>query len=106
MNDSMIAKLIVKARTRKDALVRLDRALREFIVEGVPTTIPFHKEILKNPDFMAGTYDNNFLDDYSKRKSDTGPDEKKGVTIKRPAENSTADATITKIETEEIITDK
>ncbi len=104
--DSMIAKLIVKARTRKEALVRLDRSLREFIVEGVPTTIPFHKEILKNPDFMAGTYDNNFLDDYPKRKTDTGPGEKKGVTMKRPAENPTADATTEEAKTEKIITDK
>ncbi|MDF1544835.1 MAG: acetyl-CoA carboxylase biotin carboxylase subunit [bacterium] len=104
--DSLIAKLIVKARTRKDALVRLDRALREFIVEGVPTTIPFHKEILKNPDFIAGTYDNNFLDDYSKSKSDTGPDEKKGVTLKRPAEEPSAETAVEEVPAEEAITDK
>jgi acetyl-CoA carboxylase biotin carboxylase subunit len=60
--DSMIAKLIVKARTREQAVVKMKNALDEFIVEGVPTTIPFHQEIFQHPDFVAGRYDIGFLD--------------------------------------------
>ena len=60
--DSMIAKLIVKARTREEAVVRMRRALEEFIVEGVPTTVDFHREIFQHPDFVAGKYDINFLE--------------------------------------------
>ena len=60
--DSMIAKLIVKARTRQDAVVRMRHGLDEFIVEGVTTTIPFHQEIFNHPDFVAGRYDISFLE--------------------------------------------
>jgi acetyl-CoA carboxylase biotin carboxylase subunit len=60
--DSMIAKLIVKARTRQEAVERMRRSLDEFIVEGVPTTIPFHQEIFNHPDFVAGKYNISFLD--------------------------------------------
>jgi len=60
--DSMIAKLIVKARTRDQAVVKMRNALDEFIVEGVPTTIPFHREIFDHPDFIAGNYDIGFLE--------------------------------------------
>ena len=60
--DSMIAKLIVKARTRREALIRMERALDEFIVEGVPTTIPFHRKVVKHPDFVAGNYDLTFVE--------------------------------------------
>ena len=60
--DSMIAKLIVKARTREEALVKTRIALDEFIVEGVPTTVPFHREIFQHPDFISGNYDIAFLE--------------------------------------------
>ncbi|NOY88006.1 MAG: acetyl-CoA carboxylase biotin carboxylase subunit [FCB group bacterium] len=60
--DSMIAKLIVKARTRELALIKMRNALSEFIVEGVPTTIPFHQEIFNHPDFINGNYDIAFLE--------------------------------------------
>jgi len=60
--DSMIAKLIVKARTRDQAVVKMRNALDEFVVEGVPTTIPFHREIFEHPDFVAGNYDIGFLE--------------------------------------------
>jgi len=60
--DSMIAKLIVRARTREQALIKMRHALEEFIVEGVPTTIPFHREIFQHPDFIAGNYDIAFLE--------------------------------------------
>jgi len=106
--DSMIAKLIVKGRTREEALIRLSRSLEEFIVEGIPTTIPFYKEVLKNADFMAGKYDNNFLENYLKSDSDTGPDHKKTVTLKRTAEQTEAndlkDELIESIEAETEIT--
>jgi len=60
--DSMIAKLIVKARTREDAVIKMRHCLEEFVIEGIPTTIPFHKEIFRHPDFVAGHYDINFLE--------------------------------------------
>ncbi|MGB2354102.1 MAG: acetyl-CoA carboxylase biotin carboxylase subunit, partial [Schleiferiaceae bacterium] len=54
--DSMIAKLIITARTREEALDKLERALDEFIVEGIKTTIPFHQQLLDNKDFRKGVY--------------------------------------------------
>jgi acetyl-CoA carboxylase biotin carboxylase subunit len=59
--DSMIAKLIVWGDTRKDAIARMKRALREFVVEGVKTTIPFHLQILQNRDFLSGAYTTGFI---------------------------------------------
>ncbi|MBC7980257.1 MAG: acetyl-CoA carboxylase biotin carboxylase subunit [Armatimonadetes bacterium] len=55
--DSMIAKLIVIGATREIAIARMKRALGEFMIEGIKTTIPFQKEILNHPDFAAGKYD-------------------------------------------------
>jgi acetyl-CoA carboxylase biotin carboxylase subunit len=59
--DSMIAKLIVWGDTRKDAVARMKRALREFVIEGVKTTIPFHLQILQNKDFLSGNYTTGFI---------------------------------------------
>jgi acetyl-CoA carboxylase biotin carboxylase subunit len=59
--DSMIAKLIVWGDTRKEAIARMKRALREFIVEGVKTTIPFHLQIMQNKDFLSGAYTTGFI---------------------------------------------
>ena len=59
--DSMIAKLIVWGKNRKAAIDRLKRALGEFIIEGVKTTIPFHCKILKNKTFLSGKYTTNFI---------------------------------------------
>ena len=59
--DSMIAKLIVWGETRKDAIARMRRALGEFIVEGVATTIPFHQRIIQHPEFHQGTYTTDFI---------------------------------------------
>jgi acetyl-CoA carboxylase biotin carboxylase subunit len=67
--DSMIAKLIVKGRTRQEVLQKVRNALEEFIVEGIPTTIPFHQEIFNHPDFIAGDYDIAFLESRFKNKS-------------------------------------
>ncbi|MFH1688460.1 MAG: acetyl-CoA carboxylase biotin carboxylase subunit [bacterium] len=60
--DSMIAKLIVKGRDREQALARMRNALDEFIIEGIPTTIPFHKKLLRHPKFCAGQYDLTFVE--------------------------------------------
>lgn len=59
--DSMIAKLIVRARTREEAITKMERALDEFIVEGVKTTVPFHQRLMRNPDFRAGNFHTGFL---------------------------------------------
>ena len=55
--DSMIAKLIVHGRSRKEAIGILRRALDEFVVEGVPTTIPFHRRVMDHPEFIEGKFD-------------------------------------------------
>lgn len=60
--DSLIAKLLAFGNTREEALRRMDRALEEFIVEGVFTTIPLHSILINNPVFVAGTYDTSFLE--------------------------------------------
>ncbi len=62
--DSMIAKLIITARTREEALDKLKRALDEFIVEGIKTTIPFHQQLLDNKDFRKGVYTTKFMEDF------------------------------------------
>lgn len=61
--DSLIAKLIVHARTRDEAIARMLRALEEFVIEGVHTTIPFHIKLLNSPEFRSGVdYDTKFVD--------------------------------------------
>lgn len=60
--DSMIAKLIVHAETREDAIKRMSRALDEYIIEGIKTTIIFHKIIMTNKDFIEGNIDTSFLE--------------------------------------------
>ncbi len=62
--DSMIAKLIVHAETRDEAIRRMQRALDEFIIEGVKTTIPMHKKILSDPDFHEGHISTKFMERY------------------------------------------
>jgi len=60
--DSLIAKLIVHADNREDAIKRMARALDEYIIEGIKTTIPFHKRIMANKDFIQGNIDTSFLE--------------------------------------------
>ena len=62
--DSMIAKLIITARTREESLDKLSRALDEFIVEGIKTTIPFHQQLLQNEKFREGVYTTKFMEDF------------------------------------------
>lgn len=65
--DSMIAKLIVHAGTRNAALMRLRRALEEFVIMGVNTTIPLHQEIIAQPEYLDGQYDIHWLENFKKR---------------------------------------
>ncbi|GAB4543418.1 MAG: acetyl-CoA carboxylase biotin carboxylase subunit [Thermodesulfovibrionia bacterium] len=60
--DSLIAKLIVHGMNREEAIIRMRRALREFIIEGIKTTIPFHQRVLSHPDFLSGNFNTHFLD--------------------------------------------
>jgi acetyl-CoA carboxylase biotin carboxylase subunit len=62
--DSMIAKLIVYGRTREGCLMRLRRALEEFVVEGVKTTIPLHQALLDDPEFQSGDYTIKWLEEW------------------------------------------
>ncbi|OKP95801.1 acetyl-CoA carboxylase biotin carboxylase subunit [Paenibacillus sp. P46E] len=62
--DSMIAKLIVWAPTRQEAIAKMKRALSEFAVEGIHTTISFHQKLLEHPVFLDGNFDIKFLEDY------------------------------------------
>ena len=59
--DSMIAKLIAFGRDREEALARMNRALDEFVIEGISTTIPFHKRVMNNPIFQKGKCDTSFI---------------------------------------------
>jgi acetyl-CoA carboxylase biotin carboxylase subunit len=60
--DSLIAKVIVHGRDREEAIMRMKRSLREFIIEGIKTTIPFHLQILDDPDFISGKFNTHFID--------------------------------------------
>ncbi|MEM1122520.1 MAG: acetyl-CoA carboxylase biotin carboxylase subunit [Bacteroidota bacterium] len=62
--DSMIAKLICKAQTREECIKKMARALDEFIVEGVKTTVPFHQRLMKDENFKAGNFHTGFLNDF------------------------------------------
>ena len=62
--DSMIAKLIVRAATREDCILKMRRALDEFIVEGIKTTVPFHQRLMRHPDFIAGNFTTKFLETF------------------------------------------
>jgi acetyl-CoA carboxylase biotin carboxylase subunit len=67
--DSMIAKLIVHGRDRQEALARMRRALGEFVIEGIKTTIPLHLRILSNPDFEKGYVSTSFLERFLAQQS-------------------------------------
>ena len=66
--DSMIAKLIVFGEDRDSCLARLERALGEFVVEGIKTTIPFYLDIIKEEEFLNGTYDIHWVENHMKNK--------------------------------------
>jgi len=60
--DSLIAKCITVAQTREEAIATIDRALQEFILEGIKTTIPFHLQLMRNEQFRSGVFDTNFME--------------------------------------------
>ena len=62
--DSMIAKLIATAQTRDEAITKMQRALDEFIIEGIKTTIPFHQKVMSHPDFLSGKYTLEFMETF------------------------------------------
>ncbi|MEH6546483.1 MAG: acetyl-CoA carboxylase biotin carboxylase subunit, partial [Sneathiella sp.] len=62
--DSLIAKLIVHANSREECLLRLNRALEEFVVSGIKTTLPLHQELLQNEEFQKGEYNIHWLEKF------------------------------------------
>ena len=60
--DSMIGKLITVAQTREEAIAKMRRALSEYVIEGIKTTIPFHIKLMNNEDFIAGNYTTKFME--------------------------------------------
>jgi acetyl-CoA carboxylase, biotin carboxylase subunit len=62
--DSMIAKIIAVARTREEAINTMSRALSEYVIEGIKTTIPFHQQLMRNEAFQSGNFNTKFLDSF------------------------------------------
>jgi len=62
--DSMIAKLITTAQTREEAISKMRRALDEFVIEGIKTTIPFHRQLMDHPDYVEGNYTTKFMESW------------------------------------------
>lgn len=62
--DSMIAKLITTAQTREEAINKMRRALDEFVIEGIKTTIPFHRQLMDHPDYLKGNYTTKFMEGF------------------------------------------
>ncbi|HXJ98476.1 MAG TPA: acetyl-CoA carboxylase biotin carboxylase subunit [Gelidibacter sp.] len=66
--DSMIAKLITTAQTREEAISKMKRALDEFVIEGIKTTIPFHRQLMDDPEYLAGNYTTKFMETFKMQK--------------------------------------
>ena len=66
--DSMIAKLIVHGSNRNECLLRLRRALEEFVIGGIDTTLPLHRRLVVEHDFINGDYDIHWLENFLDRK--------------------------------------
>jgi acetyl-CoA carboxylase biotin carboxylase subunit len=60
----MIAKLITTAQTRDEAISKMKRALDEFVIEGIKTTIPFHRQLMDHPDYVKGNYTTAFMSNF------------------------------------------
>ncbi|MBP6755972.1 MAG: acetyl-CoA carboxylase biotin carboxylase subunit [Bacteroidia bacterium] len=67
--DSMIGKLITVAQTREEAIAKMRRALSEYVIEGIKTTIPFHIKLMNNEDFIAGNYTTKFMETWDFNKA-------------------------------------
>lgn len=68
--DSMIAKLICKAQTREECITKMQRALDEFIIEGIKTTVPFHIQLMKDENFRKGNFHTGFLNSFELDKNE------------------------------------
>ena len=68
--DSMISKVMCWAPNREQARRRMYRALKEYVITGVKTTLPFYQDLIEDPVFSAGKFDTGFLEDYNKRRAD------------------------------------
>jgi acetyl-CoA carboxylase biotin carboxylase subunit len=62
--DSMIAKIIAIARTREEAINTMERALSEYVIEGIKTTIPFHLQLMKDENFRKGNFTTKFIETF------------------------------------------
>ena len=60
----MIAKLITTAQSREEAINKMKRALDEFVIEGIKTTIPFHRKLMDDPKYISGQYTTKFMDSF------------------------------------------
>ena len=69
--DSLIAKLIAVAQTRKEAISKMERGLDEFVIEGIKTTIPFHKQLMKDETFRSGKYTTKFIEGFKLKEEGT-----------------------------------
>ena len=72
--DPMVAKLVVWGADRMEAIDRLRRALAEFVVKGIKTSIPFHQKVVRHPVFIAGRYDTSFIDTHMNGGKGAGPE--------------------------------
>src|SRR5512135_1112480 len=63
--DSLVAKLVVHGKDRPEAISKMKRALDEFIIEGIKTTIPFHKRVINDPDFSSGNFNTGFIEKFN-----------------------------------------
>ena len=66
--DSMISKLITVAQTREEAIRKMERALDEYFIDGVKTTIPFHIQLMKDPNFRKGNFTTKFMETFEIKK--------------------------------------
>ena len=64
----MIAKLIVTSQTREEAIDKMRRALDEFVIEGIKTTIPFHRQLMDDPNYISGDYTTKFMEAFEIQK--------------------------------------
>ncbi|MCI5082894.1 MAG: acetyl-CoA carboxylase biotin carboxylase subunit [Saprospiraceae bacterium] len=75
--DSMVAKLICRAPTREECITKMERALDEFIIEGVKTTVPFHQRLMKDPSFREGNFHTGFLNTFNLEEGEEDKKKKK-----------------------------
>ncbi|GLB53403.1 acetyl-CoA carboxylase biotin carboxylase subunit [Neptunitalea chrysea] len=68
--DSMIAKLITTAQTREEAINKMKRALDEFVIEGIKTTIPFHRQLMDDPAYVSGNYTTKFMETFTMKEKE------------------------------------